>query len=92
MIFSAKTKVGGFASKFLNDVEVIDGDTILVTDSSTNYDRRRFLHVLVCQDISNKLIQKITFKNGHTHVCCALNQNSNSLYTITSCTENDTFS
>ncbi|KAI6183783.1 Adipocyte plasma membrane-associated protein [Aphelenchoides bicaudatus] len=46
LIFSAKTKVGGYAPKFLNDVEVIDSDTILVTDSSTNYDRRRFLHVL----------------------------------------------
>jgi hypothetical protein len=45
-IFSSKTKVGGYASKFLNDLDVINEDTILVTDSSTNYDRRRFLHVL----------------------------------------------
>ncbi|KAI6229855.1 Adipocyte plasma membrane-associated protein [Aphelenchoides fujianensis] len=46
LVFSAKTKVGGYESKFLNDLDVIDEDTILVTDSSTNYDRRRFLHVL----------------------------------------------
>ncbi|KAI6207192.1 Adipocyte plasma membrane-associated protein [Aphelenchoides fujianensis] len=46
LVFSSKTKVGGYESKFLNDLDVIDEDTILVTDSSTNYDRRRFLHVL----------------------------------------------
>ncbi|KAI6197487.1 hypothetical protein M3Y94_01229900 [Aphelenchoides besseyi] len=57
LIFSSKTKVGGYESKFLNDLDVIDEDTILVTDSSTNYDRRRFLHVLFEQAPVGRVIE-----------------------------------
>lgn len=57
LIFSSKTKVGGYASMFLNDVEVINEDTIMVTDSSTRYDRRRFFHVLFEQAPTGRVIE-----------------------------------
>jgi sugar lactone lactonase YvrE len=67
LIFSSNTKVGGYASKFLNDVEVIDQGTILVTDSSTNYDRRRFLHVLFEQAPVGRVIE-IKISTGEARV------------------------
>jgi len=67
LIFSAKKKINGFAPKFLNDVEVIDSNTLLVTDSSTNYDRRRFLHVLFEQAPVGRVLQ-IKISNGEATV------------------------
>jgi hypothetical protein len=37
--------IDGRPLHFLNDVEIINDDLIYFTDSSSNWDRRRFLHI-----------------------------------------------
>lgn len=67
LIFSAKTKVAGFAPKFLNDIEVIDENTVLVTDSSTKYGRRQFFHVILENAPDGRVIE-INIKTGKPRV------------------------
>ncbi|CAD5215111.1 unnamed protein product [Bursaphelenchus xylophilus] len=57
LIFSSKTVVGGYASKFLNDLDVVDEDTIIVTDSSTKYGRRQFFHVVLANAPDGRVIE-----------------------------------
>lgn len=44
-VFSSSNQIlGGFKCAFLNDLDILDNKTIIFSDSSTKWDRRRFLH------------------------------------------------
>ncbi|VDM36897.1 unnamed protein product [Toxocara canis] len=46
-IFDPKVEVGGAPLKFLNDVDVVNEDLIIFTDSSSRWPRRDFLKILM---------------------------------------------
>ncbi len=59
--------VEGRALRFLNDVEVLSDDVILFTDSSSKWDRRRFLHIAL-EGIPNGRLLMFTRSRGEVRV------------------------
>uniref|UniRef100_A0A915E1G4 Strictosidine synthase conserved region domain-containing protein n=1 Tax=Ditylenchus dipsaci TaxID=166011 RepID=A0A915E1G4_9BILA len=43
-VYSTKQKINGESLSFVNDLDVLDENTVFFTDSSSKWDRRRFLH------------------------------------------------
>jgi hypothetical protein len=46
-LYNSAVKVDGKESRFLNDLEVLDEETIVVSDSSVNYSRRDYAAAIV---------------------------------------------
>ncbi|CAB3405546.1 unnamed protein product [Caenorhabditis bovis] len=76
-IFSSKIKINGITPKFLNDLDIINEDEFVVSDSSTRHDRRHFMeailehksdgriiHYKISTKTATVLIDKLYFPNG----------------------------
>uniref|UniRef100_A0A1I7XUV7 Str_synth domain-containing protein n=1 Tax=Heterorhabditis bacteriophora TaxID=37862 RepID=A0A1I7XUV7_HETBA len=79
-IFAVDMKTGGFRHlvkssipvegrhmRFLNDIEVLNEDEIIFTDSSYKYDRRHFMHIFL-EQVPNGRILLHTVSTGKTRV------------------------
>ncbi|KAI1727858.1 strictosidine synthase domain-containing protein [Ditylenchus destructor] len=56
-VFSSKTKVNGEKLSFINDLDVLDERTVFFSDSSSRWDRRRFLQAFLEQKPDGRVFQ-----------------------------------
>ncbi|VDN17858.1 unnamed protein product [Gongylonema pulchrum] len=63
MILRSGTEVNGKPLKFLNDIEVVNDDVLLFTDSSTRWDRRYVMNILL-EGIPNGRVLRMTRSTG----------------------------
>jgi sugar lactone lactonase YvrE len=66
-VYSSDTPVDGLKPRFINDIDVVDETTIFVTDSSTKWDRRRFLHAFLEHKADGRVI-RLDLTTGKTKV------------------------
>ncbi|CAJ0572360.1 unnamed protein product, partial [Mesorhabditis spiculigera] len=67
LIFKAQTLVGGKASRFLNDLDFLNDDEIVVTDTSTTYGRREFMYPIIQHRDDGRLFM-LNLKTGQSKV------------------------
>ncbi|KAI6234345.1 Adipocyte plasma membrane-associated protein [Aphelenchoides fujianensis] len=57
LVLSPTTPIDGLPPRFLNDVDVLNEETIFVSHSTAKFDRRRFLHVFMEQQPNGRLFE-----------------------------------
>ncbi|CAI5443317.1 unnamed protein product [Caenorhabditis angaria] len=64
-ILDSKKPIEGFAPKFLNDLDVLNEDEIILSDSSTKYPRKQFMPLILEQNPNGRIIHlKISTKTA----------------------------
>uniref|UniRef100_A0A1I7ZFT3 Str_synth domain-containing protein n=1 Tax=Steinernema glaseri TaxID=37863 RepID=A0A1I7ZFT3_9BILA len=66
-ILDGASVIDGERLHFCNDLDVLDKETILFSDSSTRWDRRRFLHSIM-EMVPNGRVIKLNVKSGKAEV------------------------
>ncbi|KAJ1359928.1 hypothetical protein KIN20_018757 [Parelaphostrongylus tenuis] len=66
-IVKSRTPIEGRYMRFVNDVEVLNGDEIIFTDSSSKWDRRHFFSIIL-ESVPNGRIFKHKISTGKTEV------------------------
>ncbi|VIO99096.1 Strictosidine synthase family protein [Brugia malayi] len=67
VILGNQTEVNGKPMKFLNDIDVVDRDVLIFTDSSSKWDRRHFMNILL-EGIPNGRVLRLTRSTGKIEV------------------------
>ncbi|KAL3986399.1 Strictosidine synthase family protein [Acanthocheilonema viteae] len=67
VVLGNQTEVDGKPMKFLNDIDVVDQDVLIFTDSSNKWDRRHFMNILL-EGIPNGRVLRLTRSTGKIDV------------------------
>ncbi|TKR87410.1 hypothetical protein L596_011812 [Steinernema carpocapsae] len=66
-ILDGSAVIGGEKLRFCNDLDILDSEHILFSDSSTRWDRRRFMHSIM-EMVPNGRVIKLNVKTGKAEV------------------------
>uniref|UniRef100_A0AAF5PSH1 Str_synth domain-containing protein n=1 Tax=Wuchereria bancrofti TaxID=6293 RepID=A0AAF5PSH1_WUCBA len=67
VILRSQTKVNGKPMKFLNDIDIVNQDVLIFTDSSSKWDRRHFMNILL-EGIPDGRVLRLTRSTGKIEV------------------------